>query len=209
MDARELRERSREQAQALGYLFNPNLPVLDPASVTRSGDDVLNRILTLHACIACGYGFPKPKALGWLDQENLSDCLTGPEAKFLAGKAEAKRTAFQWRVEAVWAMAWAAGYFDDLDFSQSCSDDLVKLLPDLNTQASSEAFRQKCSLRSAEEVLPMVDLAYCLHWAVREEGLRGQANKPGKVQSQVITERRLGLEWLICEESWEDVSLDT
>ena len=209
MDATELREHSREQVQALGYPFNPNLPVLDPAGVTRSSDDVLDRILTLHACVACGYGFPKPKALEWLEQESLSGCLTEPEALFLAGKSEAKRTAFQWRVEAVWALTWAAGYFGDLDFSQSCSDDLVKLLPELKTQESSKAFRQQSNLRSAEEVLPMVDLAYCLHWAVREEGLRGQANKQGKVQSQVIVERRLGLEWLICNESWEDVPLDT
>jgi hypothetical protein len=209
MDAKELRERSKEQAQSLGYPFNPNLPLLDPAVVTRSSDEVLDRILILNACIACGYGFPKPKALDWLKQEHLSDCLTDPEAEFLAGKAEAKRTAFQWRVEALWALAWAAGYFDSLDFGQSCSDDLVKMLPNLNTHASSEAFREKSKLRSAEEVLPMVDLAYSLHWAVREEGLRGQVYKPGKVQSQVIVERRLGLEWLICDESWEDVLLDT
>ena len=128
---------------------------------------------------------------------------------FLAGKAEAKRTAFQWRVESLWALAWAGGYFSYLDFSQPCSDYLVKLLPDLNSQASSEAFRQKFNLRPIEELLPMVDLAYCLHWAVREEELQGQANKPEKVQSQVIVERRLGLEWLICDVPWEDVPLDT
>lgn len=209
MDTTDLRELSRDHVQALGFPFNPNLPVLDAAGITRSSDDVLERILTLHACIACGYGFPKPQALSWLEQESLNGCLTEPEAKFLAGKAEAKRTAFQWRVEAIWALTWAAGYLGDLDFSKSCSDDLVKLLPDLNSQASSEGFRQQCNLRSAEEVLPMVDLAYCLHWAVREEGLRGQANKLGRVQSQVIVERRLGLEWLICDESWEDITLDT
>lgn len=209
MITRELRERSREQVQSLGYPFNPNLPFLDPSGVTRDNDVVLNRILTLHACIACSYGFAKPKALGWLKQENLDDCLTEPEAMFLAGKSEAKRAAFQWRVECVWALAWAAGYFDYLDFSQPCSEDLVKLLPDLNTQASSESFRQKCNLRPAEELLPMVDLAYCLHWAVREEELQGHANKLEKVQSQVIVERRLGLEWLICDVSWEDVPLDT
>ena len=169
----------------------------------------MDRILTLNACIACGYGFPKPKALGWLEQEQLLDCLTDPEAKFLAGKAEAKRIDFQWRVEAVWALVWAVGSIDSLDFSQPCSDDLVKLLPDLNTKASSEAFRQKCKLRLDQEVLPMVYLAYCLHWAVREEGLRGQAMESGKVQSQVIVERRLALEWLICDEPWEDVPLDT
>ena len=41
--------------------------------------------------------------------------------------------------------------------------------------------------------MPMVDLAYCLHWAVREEELRGQAKKSEKVQTQVIVERRFGL----------------
>ena len=209
MDPKEIREASRERAQALGYPFNPTLPVLDPAVVTRSSNQVLDRILTLNACAAYAYGFPGQEALSWLDQENLSSCLTKPEADFLAGKGNANRITFKWRPEAIWALMWAAGYVDDLDFGQSCSDELVKMLPDLKIQASSETFRQNCNLRSAEAVVPMVDLAYCLHWAVREERLRGLGNKPGRVQSQVIVERRLSLEWLICEESWEEISLDT
>jgi hypothetical protein len=171
----------------------------------------VNRILALHACIACSYGFPKQQALGWLEQENLIDHVTESEAKFLHGKAETKRTAFQWRVEAVWSLAWAAGYHPDLDFSQPCSDSLVKILPNLNTNDSSDTFRQKHELRTADELATMVDLAYCLHWAVREEGLRKsvQQGKTNKVQGQVIEERRLGLEWLICDEAWDDVPLDT
>lgn len=211
MDTKWLRERSMEQVQALGYSFNPNLPLLDSVRVTRSSDDVINRILVLHACVACSYGFPKPKALDWLGQEGLIEQMTPQESEFLHGKAENKRIAFQWRVEAVWALTWAAGYHLELDFSRTCSESLVNILPDLKTNASSESFRHRCKLRTADEIAAMVDLAYCLHWAIREAKLRGsgQQAKAKKVQDQVIEERRYGLEWLICDEAWDNVSLDT
>jgi hypothetical protein len=210
MNARKLRDQSRIQVEALGYSFNPHLPVLDGVEVTRSSDELLNRILILHACIACSFGYPKQQALNWLNQEGLTEYLSGLEFKFLHDRTEGTQTAFQWQVEAVWALTWAAGYHSKLDFSQPCSDGLVRMLPDLNTNASSRAFRQECALRTCDEIAKMVDLSYCLHWAVREEGLGGSGQKRNdKVQGRVVEERRRALEWLVCDEDWEDVPLDT
>ena len=211
MDAKAVREKSRKTVGILGYKFNPSLPVLDPVAITRSRDEIIGRILALHASVACSYGFPKQKALEWVQREELTGLLDEREDKYLRSKDENMRAFFQWQVESIWALTWAAGYHRHLDFGESCPDSLVSILPDLNENASSQTFTQEYELRGANEIIEMTDLAYCLHWAAREEGLtgRGQRFTSGRVPTQVIVERRRGLEWLICDEPWDEVPMDT
>ena len=62
--------------------------------------------------------------------------------------------------------------------------------------------------RPQEAILSQFDLAYCLHWAVRDAMLKGQA-VPGKLSGNAIIERRRALEWVAGEEAWDEVLLDT
>lgn len=211
MDSTAIREESQVQVSALGYAFNPNLPTLDPIELTKTTVDLQDRTLVLSACVACSYGFAASDALKWLEREGLSAHLTDAESQFLHGQAEANRSAFQWQVEAIWALVWAGGFFPTLDFGQTCSNSLVTMLPDLKAGAASDAFREAYVMRPVDEIAPMVDLAYCLHWAIREQQLHGKHPQRSKkiVPDQVIVQRRQALEWLAGDQAWDEVSLDT
>lgn len=66
-----------------------------------------------------------------------------------------------------------------------------------------------CKLRSVEEILDMLDLYYRYHWACVEKRVRPETNI-GKLNPEVVMERRKGLEWLINEiNEWDEISLDT
>jgi Domain of unknown function (DUF4272) len=207
-DAAQIREHSRKQVERLGYRFNPNLPFLDPIEITRTIDETVGRILALYACVACSYGFSKEKALNWLEQERRIEFLSEAERLYLEDISEAKRNVIQWQVEGLWALTWGGGYHEELDFSRSCPDSFIDSFPDLKTNASSDVFAQQCKLRVKDEITEMLDLAYCLHWAIRDQSMTGKPTNK-RVPGQVIEERRRGLEWLATNEDWDHLSLDT
>ena len=211
MDATALRESTKSTVESLGYQFNPNLPVLDEVQVQRNCTEVSNRILSLYACVACAYGFSKATAIEWLKREQLWESLTESERQFLEGRAESSTSTIQWQVEALWSLTWTAGYHDDLDFSRPCPDSFIQLFPDLKKGEDTASFKAKCQLRPSEAIIEKLDLSYCLHWAVRDFELSGRetGRGPNKVEGQVIVERRRALEWIISDDDWDDVSLDT
>lgn len=206
-----IREHSVRSARSLGYLTNSQLPLLDEneGELPKSVEEVADRILVLNVIVSCAFGCPRPKAKAWLKKESLSACLTLDEAKYLEASSRPMQDgAMQWRVESIWALAWYMGLHDELDFSDSCSDDLNKLLPDLKADASSKSFRETLAKRSRQELLEQLDLSYCLHWAIRESGTQGQSPL-GHVPPNVVIERRRALEWIAGQDSWDEVSLDT
>lgn len=204
-----LREKSLKEARYLNYPINLNLPELDEPQNTRTIAEVAHRMLALHAVVASSCGFPKTKALEWLDREGLLGSLEPEEKKILEiATNEAQNNAMQWQVEALWALAWALSCHDALDFTDSCADDFVFMLPDLKTGAATAPFLSGLTLRSNDELVAKCDLAYCLHWGAREAALSAKPIK-GAVPENVIQERRRALEWLITDDSWYEVSLDT
>ncbi|RUO31148.1 DUF4272 domain-containing protein [Aliidiomarina soli] len=208
MSLREIRQSSQRVAKALGYPTNPNLPLLEPVERLRPIDALVNRTLCLHASVACSYGFQKDRAVEWLKQEGIYGYLAGSEVRYLQGKSDGNKPLFQWQVESLWVMTWITSFHDNLDFSDSCSDGLSSLLPDLKEGAPSIEFKEAAAARKVEEVVASLDLAYCLHWAIRDAELAGRP-MPGKVPPLVIRERRRALEWVVSNEDWDDIVLDT
>lgn len=194
-------------ARALSYPTNEHLPLLDDGAVVRSRDEVVDRILGMLCVAACAYGFDNKKAAEWLRREATAELLTAAEARFLRTKAGDRR-AFMEQIEGVWALAWGIGVIPELDFGKPCAQDLVLRLPDLKGNKSSADFRNGAKLRPHEEIVAACDLAYCIHWAIRESQLRG-VKTPGKVEPYVVVERRRALEWLLNDAGWEEVTLDT
>lgn len=210
MKMSKLRRATQRQVESLGYRFNPNLPELTPAQIRRPCNDVVSRILSLYVCVACSYGFSKDLAMKWLIKEHLIDHLSNSEQHYLRETDEVSRAVFQLQVEALWALTWAAGYHETCDFSCACSDEFVRMFPNLKAHASSDEFSRRCNMRSSNEILQMLDLSYCLHWAIRDEELsQQQTRQQRRVSTHVITERRHALEWLMSDDNWDDVQLDT
>jgi hypothetical protein len=207
MDLKRIRDESMRTARQLGVDVSVTLPLLDAGLETRNADETVSRILAMSAVAATAYGFDKAKAIGWLQQEALIDSLTEQERAFvLKGVGEPNR--FQMQVEGMWALAWAMGIVSEMNFGKDCDNRFAAMLPNLKVSQSSRDFREKVNPRSLEQVIAACDLAYCLHWAIRQAELRGQ-RPPGSLKPFVVVERRRALEWLLSKESWDEVPLDT
>jgi len=204
---RSLREGSSAFLKRLKFPINESLPLLDPIKSIRTVDEVIDRLLCLHACAAYASGFDRDEAHAWLKREGLFDKLTWLELEFLTTNPDAEMI-FVDRIEAMWALAWIIGIVPQLDFSKECSDDFVEMMPDLLTQESSSAFREKARLRPIDEIAAACDLAYCLHWGIRHAAVTGQ-KRPGRLEEEDIEERRRGLDWFLSDEPWEEWRLDT
>jgi hypothetical protein len=181
--------------------------VLDTGLKLRNQDEVLNRLLCLTAVAAASYGFDRAKSLAWLSQENLKASLTEAELRFLE-RCEGQPQLFQVQVEGMWALAWALSLVPQLDFWKDCDSRFVGQLPNLKVSQSSDELRRKAELRPADEVVAACDLAYCLHWAIRQAEIE-RRQPPAGLKPYIIVERRRALEWLLSDESWDSVSLDT
>lgn len=206
MNLEQVREESELIAANLGYEVLPLLPLLDDELRLRDREIVVARTLALGAVVACSYGFEHRQAYRWLKHERLLQSLTLEEQKFLSNPY--KPNPFAYQVEGLWALAWSLKIVEELDFGKACAGNFVSLMPDLETQESSADFQGRAYLRTHEEIVAKCDLAYRLHWAVRQSELDGKST-PGKVAPYVITERRRAFEWLLSDENWDDISLDT
>ena len=205
----DIRNISLAEAKRLGYPTNRNLPTLDIPECPRDLSAIGRRLLALYAVVSCSYGFPKERAKHWLRQEGLLDALSSMESDYLNDISRSpQNTQGQWQVEGLWTLAWAAGRHDIMDFSSSCAENFVQMLPDIKNAASSRTFQNELKLRAETDLLKAADLAYCLHWAIRDAELNGNT-APGLVPPEVVIERRRALEWMLGDEYWDDVNLDT
>lgn len=207
MDFQKIRNESLRKAKKLGYETNPALPLLDSSLSLRPVDEVISRSLALFGVVAGSYGFDKKSAISWIMQECATDQLAETEREFLVS-GEGDSAYFQSQVEGLNAFAWALGVVKSMHFDSVCDNTLIKLFPDIKNGKSSSEYRDQSQLRSIEEILSVCDLAYCLHWAVRDADVNNR-DLPGCVASHVIVERRRALEWMLTTKDWDEVSLDT
>jgi hypothetical protein len=204
----QVRAQSLAVASSLGYPVNINLPALDISDSVPTLAEAKERLLVLYAVVSFSYGLGREDAINWLKQEGLFDDLAPSELVFLTGQTtRAQKNSMQWRVEGIWALAWAVSIHETLDFSDSCSDSFIAMLPDLKRGESSRSL-SNLRMRNFEDIVAKCDLAYCLHWGAREAELSGNPI-PRAVPINVILERRRALEWLVSDQDWDEVNLDT
>jgi hypothetical protein len=205
-DLEAIRAKSHAEAARLGYSINPALPLMATPIVIRPVEEVVTRILCIHAISAAAHNFSRPKALEWVRAQGLMRSLAPSEVVFLEGGGDI--ATMQCRVDALFALAWATQIQEKLNFEMECPETLAGSLPNLETAGSVVAFRQKVSLRSDPEIIAMADLAYCLHWSIRDAILRRQRSS-GRLHPIYVIERRRAFEWLMGEDAWDDVELNT
>lgn len=207
MNLKLVREASLETAKKLGYPINPSLPMLDVPSACRGQSEIVDRILGMNGVAACAYGFSREMAQAWCEREVPPSALTIKEREFLrTGVGDKEQFTFQ--IEGIWELAWTIRLVDVLDFGQPCSSRFVTLLPDLKKSQKGADIRLKASIRPLADLISASDLAYCLHWAIRQIKA-GHATLPRNTNPYVIIERRRALEWVLSSYSWDEISLDT
>jgi hypothetical protein len=207
MDPNKTRRLSLDFATKVGLSTPATLALLESGLHLRSQDDTVNRLLCLTAVAAASYGLDKAQALSWLRQERLEGLLTAAEVQFLE-RNEGNPQAFQAQIEGLWALAWALNFVPKLNFLTESDNRFVTLLPNLKVSQSSDEWRLKAKLRPVDDVVAACDLAYCLHWAIRQAEI-DRREPPARLNSYVVVERRRALEWLLSSDSWDGVSLDT
>lgn len=207
MDNSQIRKKSWDYVKKLKLPINENLPLLAEGGIVRKKNDIESRLFAMLAIAASSYGFDKNKALEWLEKEKLNKYLTNEESGFLKN-GSGDVTQFKVQIEAMWALAWALGLVDELDYKKPCPNDFVMRLPDLKKMESTDPYRQKVMLRDSEAILPLLDLAYCLHWSLMEITTNSKP-LPKTIKPYVVIERRRAFEWLFDNQEWSDVSLDT
>jgi len=207
VNLKRIRDESIRTARQLGAEVSATLPLLDAGLEVRSVDETVSRILAMNAVVATAYGFDRAKATAWLNQEALTDSLSEQERLYVFEEI-GRPDRYQVQVEGMWALAWAMGIVNEMNFGKDCDDRFVAMLPNLKQSPSSAEFRKQATPRSLEHVVSMSDLAYCLHWVIRQAEFNGK-RPPADLKPYVIVERRRALEWLLSKETWDEVPLDT
>lgn len=116
-----------------------------------------------------------------------------------------------WKYEACWPLFWALGLVPELGYpDKTCDCDL--LIQSVAPNDSLDDFMDNVHLRSTNEILDATDLLCRYDWACVDARLKGQ-EIPGNLDSGVVVERHIGLNWLVGKETdngeWDDVSADT
>jgi hypothetical protein len=207
MDANAIRQLSMSSAAEAGLSIPQHLPFLEEGLRLRSQDDAVSRLLCLNAIGAASYGFDKARSLAWLRQERLEVELTKGELSFLQ-RGEGLPQFFQVQIEGMWALAWALNFVAVLDFWQDCDSRFVTMLPNLKVNQGGDEWRLKARYRELHEVVAACDLAFCLHWTVRQAEIEKKPT-PAHLKPYIVVERRRALEWLLSNEPWDGISLDT
>ena len=185
-------------AKRLGYARPPvDLP---PTEVEqwRTEDEVVDRALVLDVVVSCAHGYDVGAAWTWLRAVNLIDRVTVGETQYLDELESGMHLddlARRLQVEALWALLWALGFVDDLDFGVGCGDGVAPLLPQLDDPGAAKQFRRDAALRDDDALLTTLDLVRCLS-AGLGDGDVSIGHSPGEVEPYVVWERRRALEWL-------------
>ena len=217
MATKDQQER-RNQSEAIckehkvPFYKNPTAMFMDSEEevTLRTKDEVVDRALALCYTGLKSEGLEKMYLDKMDGAYHIMQKLT-PEEKAYALAAfptEQQTTDANWHYESMHVMLWALGFIDSLNYpSEVCvvAED-SKIIHDL----SETQFRQKAKLRSKKEILDQADLILRLDWACAEARI-GNNPIPGKLNTDVVTERHRSLNWLInyMQQAWDDVSNDT
>lgn len=219
------RRKTIEQLKAMGIAYNPHLPLLESSEAVKlkSPDEVKKRALGCMMCVqlACSItnGEDYAEALAFVLQKfvewNISADDLLPKERLLIQNKYTKNGCTDeftrqdlvdivWTYEVYWSLAWALDLISGKELKSA--DNVCDTEKAMMTSAYVPLVSR---LRNVEKILDMLDLFYCYHWACVEKQIRPET-KIGKLNPEVVMERRRGLEWLISEEwDWNEISLDT
>jgi hypothetical protein len=205
MNLDQIRQRSLKMAQSLGYPIDPPPPPLDKPIRLRRPKEVKDRLLALYMVVAAGWTGERRQACAWLDKEKLWHAVSPEERRYIVDGAGLSDQ-FARCDEAVWALKWALGLLDTLDFAMIADERYLNHLPSPRRRLSVRASRKRMRLRSEGKLVQMYDLALCLHGPARA-AYAADRKIPDAVGFEVIAERRRALEWVVTDSLWDDIRI--
>lgn len=196
----------------------PQLPPLEQCQF-KTKEDIARRAVSLliviqFACdVAQGEDIHGSRDFftGMLQKFGVEQDLTENERKLLQDEEPVMEEAvnISWQYEAYWALIWALGLVDTLDFPDRVCD-CEYAIEVVSSCETFEQFLLKTSMRSKEEMMDEADRIYRLHWACVNSRIQGE-EAPAGMNESIVMERRRGLFWIIGhrDEEWDHISMDT
>ena len=222
----ERRAKTIEQLKKQGIAYNPHLPLLPSGDkvTLKSPEEVKKRALAcmLSIQLACSirngedYSQSLAFVLRYANDWKLSiDDFLPKEKSLIQNKYTQNDSTVEisgqnvidvvWTYEVYWALIWAMDLISDKELvnaAEICNTERAMTISMLIETITAR-------LRNIEKILDKLDLFYCYHWACVEQSLHPET-KIGKLNHEVVMERRKGLEWLISEKKdWDEISLNT
>jgi hypothetical protein len=205
IEPRTIRNKSLKEASRLGYITNDALPLLERPDFLRPMDSVRRRMLATYGVLVALVALPRREVLMWVSKEHLNDELTRKEKQFFDRGTHADQLKVE--IESLWTLAWCTGLVD-MDFGKPSRDEVASYFPNIAKGEPSANYLKELRLRELSEIQQACDVAYCIHWAIRQAHIEGQMSG-GRLPPAYVVERRRALEWMLHDESWDDISLDT
>ena len=207
--AQERKDISIEILKSQGVPFIDHLPLVYETSevAPREKDEVIARAICSFAAIMCACTIKDNGELTDEDKQGTKDFLdnrfgcidklTRMERRVIEGEASCDEAVnMSWKYESLWALMWAMGLVNKLDFPKdTCDCDFV-----MKTFGSD--FSERVKMRGTDEILQALDLIYRYHWACVNARVNG--TKSAGLDEEVVMERRGGLEWLCCKGAEND-----
>ena len=223
-DSREFVEAHDRKMRSINILQAQQIPYIDELPPIKSSyeitgktiDEIAKRAIVL--CICCNFAsdiisnkkkrYVKESKKFFnklLETFNVKDVMTKDE-KLLFEKMD-KDLAIQisWQFESYVILLWTLGLIDEVTFP----DTLVE--PDSVTAVvyacdSYREFLEKCKIRSIDEVLDLADLTYRYNWYCVESKIN---DEEPIMNAEVVMERHRALNWLLSDEKWDKVEINT
>jgi hypothetical protein len=209
-DAVERRSRSIAQLKAQNVPVNDWLPLIESEEEIepKSTTEIALRAVVLVLVALKTEGLESQEVEAVIRKFDLAASFTPSEQAFIndpSPNAEQK-AALSWRYEAAYVLFWALGYTEELTLPRTpCNPvPLVKLLQERDRDELIGGTKPK----PLNEILDQADLIYRYRWALVSTGLSGTAN-PAGLDNDVAMERHHALNWLVQDDAWDDISLDT
>ena len=187
-------------ARRLGYPAAPPGWAPPADGTPRPAAAVVDRLLASRAVAAVAHGVEPAAVRRWLALVGGEEALLADEVDYLADAADGVRVedaARRLGVEAAWALAWALGLVDALDWSTPVGAEAADILPSpvapgaLPESLLAPALRDDATLAD-ERALAARLLAGLAADPDLEIGVA-----PGEVDPYVVRERHRALAWLL------------
>lgn len=200
-----VRDQVLSHLETLGVVLKARLPEISER-IVRPPREVAVRVIELYALIATSMpDVPAGEVRDWLKEVGLWKGICAWEKGLLRRAprrlSEKERKNISWLRESMYTLCWSLSQVDKLPppYHESNSDDLLPFVP---PQVSVQTFLDSAKYRPSADIYFAIDLHYCIHSAIR-------AGDAVEMDESVVRERRQALEWLISQEPWWEVTLDT
>ncbi len=211
-DAIRRKARSESLVESQGLPINKALPLIgiDVEAEPRSVREIAFRALCLLPISGRGCGLEPDDEAMMVENHGLTAHFTPAERAYINDPSppEPIRVQFCWHFESAWVLLWALGYVEEgLAPPEEVCD--VHRAYQFAADRPGERFLADAKPVAFAEILDQADLAYRMHWAVRQMWLTGQET-PGVINPSIVYERNYALSWLTEPHvSWDEVEVDT